>query len=64
MDTALLSSLAGVDQLVKQAQESDEPVVVLDGEDECLIAMRPAVFERVLFDTSLVNIEGGENLRL
>ena len=57
METAMLSSLESVRALVARAQVSDEPVVVFDGEDECLVAMRPTVLERILFDTSLLNCE-------
>ncbi|MBR0403830.1 MAG: hypothetical protein IJI68_01310 [Eggerthellaceae bacterium] len=41
--------------LVGLAQSSEEPLIVFDGDDECLIVMRPAVFERILFDTDLLN---------
>ncbi|MBQ3302470.1 MAG: hypothetical protein IJH04_10080 [Eggerthellaceae bacterium] len=45
-----------LDQLVSLAQKSDEPFVVSENGDECLIVMRPAVFERILFDSHIVNI--------
>ena len=51
------------DDLVKIAQGENEPIIVLDGEDECLVAMRPAVFERILFDSDLLNFSNRESLR-
>ena len=50
-----LQNLAGIDQLISDAQTSDEPVIVFDGEDECLVAMRPVVFERILADIDNLN---------
>ena len=50
-----VNDLSNVRTLVSATQASDEPVVVLDGEDECLVAMRPAVFERILFDGMCLN---------
>ena len=57
METVALKNLESVRSLVAQAHATDEPIVVFEGEDECLVAMRPAVFERILFDTSLLNCE-------
>ena len=57
METVALNKLDNARQLVAQAQAAEEPIVVFDGEDECLVAMRPAVFERILFDTNLLNAE-------
>ena len=64
MDTVVLNELENVRSLVAQAHATDEPVVVFDGDDECLVAMRPAVFERILFDTSLLNMEDRAGFRL
>ena len=58
MDTVALNKLESARSLVAQAHATDEPIVVFDGDDECLVAMRPAVFERILFDTHLLNCEG------
>lgn len=58
METVALNRLENVKTLVGQAQATDEPIIVFDGNDECLVAMRPAVFERILFDTHLLNMEG------
>lgn len=64
MGTMELSALSGVEALVAAAQGADEPVVVLDGEDECMVVMRPAVFERILFDSDLLNSTKRETLHL
>lgn len=55
MGSIELRTLSDVAALVGKAHETDEPVVVYDGTSECLVAMRPAVFERILFDTDLLN---------
>lgn len=55
MGSIELRTLSDVSALIGAAHETDEPVVVLDGESECLVAMRPTVFERILFDTNLLN---------
>ena len=62
MGTGELHALETANTLVMAAQASYEPIVVLDGEDECLVAMRPAVFERILFDSDLLNCEQRESL--
>ena len=64
MDTCMLDSVDSVRSLVSLAQNGDEPLVVFDGDDECLVAMRPAVFERILFDTNLLNCTNRESLSL
>lgn len=64
MGTIEMRELSDVKALVAEAHGSDEPLIVFDGEDECLIAMRPAVFERILFDTGLINAQRRETLRL
>lgn len=55
MGSIELRTLSDIAALVGAAYESDEPIVLFDGEDECLVAMRPSVFERILFDTDLLN---------
>lgn len=62
MDVIELRALETTNMLIARAQGADEPVVVLDGEDECLIAMRPAVFERLLFDSNLLNCSARSTL--
>ena len=64
METCKLQELENLSVLVGRAQMSDEPLIVFDGEDECLIAMRPSIFERILFDTDLLNCERRESLHL
>ncbi|MBR3181033.1 MAG: hypothetical protein IKF56_00065 [Eggerthellaceae bacterium] len=59
-----LRALSGMEELVAVAHAADEPLVVFDGEDECLVAMRPAVFERILFDSNLLNHSEREMLHL
>lgn len=55
MGSIELRSLPNVSALVSEVHNSEEPVIVYDGADECLVAMRPAVLERLLFDTDLLN---------
>lgn len=64
MGICALNSIGDVRELVGLAQAQDEPLIVFDGDDECLIAMRPAVFERILFDTDLLNCSDRDSLNL
>ena len=64
MGSIELRTLSNASALVAAAHETDEPVIVYDGEDECLVAMRPAVFERILFDSNLLNCEDRSSLHL
>ena len=64
MGSVSLCALNGIDGLVACVHEADEPVVVFDGADECMIAMRPAVFERILFDSNLLNQTPRDDLHL
>ena len=64
METYNIDDFSSLSSLVSQTQMTDEPLIVFDGEDECLIAMRPAVFERILFDSDLLNCEKRESLHL
>ena len=64
METCNLDKLTQARDLVNLAQDSDEPVIVFNGEDECLVAMRPSVFERILFDSDLLNVENRSSLHL
>ena len=64
MGSVSLCALNGIDELVACVHETDEPVVVFDGADECMIAMRPAVFERILFDSDLLNQTPRDDLHL
>ena len=62
METYALNSINDVKSLVGLAQSDDEPIAVFDGDDECLIAMRPGVFERLLFDSDLLNHTDRESI--
>ena len=64
MESIDLRNATETKALVAAVHNTDEPVVVLDGEDECLVAMSPAVFERILFDSDLLNSAKRETLRL
>lgn len=64
MGTVELRTLSGVEALIAAAHEADEPISVFDGEDECLVVMRPAVFERILFDSDLLNQTNRKTLHL
>lgn len=64
MGSIELRTLSDVTALIAAAHSVDEPVSVFDGDDECLVAMRPAVFERILFDTDLLNNAEREALHL
>ena len=50
-----LESVQQTATLLNLAQISDEPVIVVDGESECLVAMSPRVLDRLLFDANLLN---------
>lgn len=45
-----LESIGDVRELVTAAQMADDPLVMTESGDECLVLMRPAIFERILFD--------------
>ena len=62
MGNYALNSIADVKELVGLAHADDEPLLVFDGDDECLVAMRPSVFERILFDTDLLNCADRESM--
>jgi len=63
MDTVLLENDPTVRELVQMTHKEGMPVVVRDGEDECLVALTPAAFERILFDTTVLNLTDREVLR-
>ena len=64
MGTIELRALTEMKALIAAVHDVDEPVIVVDGDDECLVAMSPAVFERILFDTDLLNAASRETLHL
>ena len=57
-----IKNLETTRELVSAAQSTDEPIIIEDGEDECLVAMRPAVFEHLLFDGLALNAEQRDKL--
>lgn len=63
MGSIELCAVADIRSLVSKAHEADEPIVVSDADDECLVVMKPAVFERILLDSDLLNWEGRATLR-
>lgn len=48
MDAYALDAVQNTAQLVHWVQRSNDPVLVFEGRSECLVAMRPTVFERLL----------------
>lgn len=64
MGTYTLQNAELAKGLIRCAYESDEPVVIFDGDEERLIAMTPAVFERILFDSDLLNCHGRKTIGL
>ena len=64
MDTLLLENYPTTESLVRETYKIGQPVAVSDGASECLVAMTPEVFERILFDTALLNLTDRETLRL
>ena len=64
MESYALEQLGGTRDLVSAAHRSDEPVIVFDGEDECLVAMCPSVFDRILYDSDLLNCEDRSSFHL
>lgn len=64
MGTYDLTNVSDTQQLVQAAYATNEPLVIYDGQHECLVAMTPAVFERILFDSDLLNCEGRELLHM
>ena len=58
METMNLDAFEDVREIVRTVQLLDDPIVVKDGEDECLVAMRPSVFEHILFDDAALGLGG------
>ncbi len=63
MGSIELCAIADIRTLVSRAYEIDEPIVVSDSDDDCLVVMKPSVFERILFDSDLLNWENRESMR-
>ena len=55
MEAVTLDECASVRPVMSVAYQTGEPVVLLDGKDECLVVMTPEAFERLLFDSRLLN---------
>ena len=55
MGTHEIQEMTAIQDLVSAAHREGEPVVVYDGDDECLVAMSPIVFERILLEGEALN---------
>lgn len=55
MDAYALKPDSLISDLVERAQASSAPVAVMEGPDECLVAMRPEVFEELLLGSLLLD---------
>lgn len=64
MENITINSTDTLALLVEKAHETTEPVAVFEGDDECMVVMSPAVFERILFDTHLLNCEDRQGFLL
>ena len=49
-----MEKINDVRELVSAAHAADNPVAVYDGADEALVAMSPAVFERIITEGALL----------
>ena len=64
MKTCEIQDLGSLRELVARAFSVREPILVTDGDDECLVVMRPSVFEDVLIGTERLERAGRRSLRL
>ncbi len=64
MKTFEMEKINGVRELVSAAHAADNPVVVYDGADEALVAMSPAVFERIITEGALLSATDRTTFRL
>ena len=55
MKSFKLEELKAPEKFVAAVHECGQSSSVCDGEDECLVVMSPAVFERILFETEELN---------
>ena len=55
MNIISLDSQTPVSEIVACAHGSNDPVLIRDGGDDCLVCMSPAVFERILFEGTALN---------
>ena len=55
MKTFEMEKINDIRELVSAAHAADNPMVVYDGADEALVAMSPAVFERIITEGALLS---------
>ena len=57
MEAVTLDTCASVHEMASLAYTANDPVSIIDSDSnsECLVVMTPSVFERILFDSGLVN---------
>ncbi len=58
MEPIQLSDVKYVSDLRDRAEHAGEPLILLDGWVECLVALSPAALERLLFETDQINVAG------
>lgn len=63
MDTYALKPDSRIEDIIAAAQSAEGPVAVLDGGQECLVALRPAVFEALLFGSLMLECTDRSTLR-
>ncbi|HAM15959.1 MAG TPA: hypothetical protein DCP91_08920 [Eggerthellaceae bacterium] len=56
--------LNDIKSLIAAVHAEDDPIVVFNAGEECLVAMRPAIFERILVEGAQVAAEDRRSLRL
>ena len=59
-----LQELTSVKDLISLAYQETDPVILSDADDECLVVMTPAVFERILFEGEQLNTTMRSSLHL
>ena len=64
MKTIEIEKINDVRELVSAAHAVDNPMVVYDGADEALVAMSPAVFERIITEGALLSATDRTTFRL
>lgn len=58
MEPIQLSDVEYVADLRERAEQAGEPLILLDGWVECLVALSPPALERLLFETDQINAAG------
>lgn len=64
MHTYELSTHEDLNTFISAAACAQEPIVISDKGNECLVAMNPSVFERILFGTVVLNSVDRTSLHL